>query len=279
MMKSNRFGLSIRISLVVVVALCIAIPSTKAAFHLWQIQEVFTNADGSVQFIEMKDNSPGETLTNGLHLSANSSGSVQSVTLTNLAKPTPGSLLFATSGFGSLPGGVIPDFTIPALFFNPNAASITVSFNGSNDAITFSGSSLPHDGLHSLNDANIPFTPNLVSATNTPTNLSGNSGAVNLSAPSPTGDYNGNHTVDAADYVLWRRTLNTTVSPNGSGADGSGDGTINAADYAFWRARFGNSVSGSGLSEGSSVPEPVAVCGWMATAILIGAAHRRRSVR
>ena len=55
---------------------------------------------------------------------------------------------------------------------------------------------------------------------------------MNLSTPTPTGDYNGNHVVDAADYVLWRNTLNQTVTA-GSGADGNADGTINAADYDF----------------------------------------------
>jgi hypothetical protein len=73
-----------------------------------------------------------------------------------------------------------------------------------------------------------------------------------------TGDYNHNGTVDAADYVLWRQTLNQSASPAGSGADGSGNGSIDAADYNFWRARFGNVVSGSG-SSASFVPEPSTV--------------------
>jgi len=63
------------------------------------------------------------------------------------------------------------------------------------------------------------------------------------------GDYNGNGTVDAADYVLWRKggpLQNEVDTP----------GTVNAADYTAWRARFGNtSGSGSGLGAGS-VPEP-----------------------
>jgi hypothetical protein len=75
--------------------------------------------------------------------------------------------------------------------------------------------------------------------------------------PSPTGDYNGDHLVDAADYILWRKTLTDTVSPNGSGADGNADGTINAGDYTFWRARFGNAAgAGTGLMSNVSVPEP-----------------------
>jgi hypothetical protein len=78
-------------------------------------------------------------------------------------------------------------------------------------------------------------------------------------AASPSGDYNGNQVVDAADYVLWRKTLNATVAPNGSGADGNSDGTIDAADYTFWRARFGNAVGvGSGSLLDTTVPEPLA---------------------
>jgi hypothetical protein len=72
-----------------------------------------------------------------------------------------------------------------------------------------------------------------------------------------TGDYNGNGLVDAADYVLWRKTLNTTVSPAGSGADGNPDGKIDAADYTFWQARFGNAAAaGSDSLFDTTVPEP-----------------------
>jgi hypothetical protein len=74
------------------------------------------------------------------------------------------------------------------------------------------------------------------------------------SAPSPTGDYNGNHQVDAADYVVWRNTLSQTVS-SGSGADGNQSGTVDAGDYDFWRARFGNAAGGGASSE-PGIPEP-----------------------
>lgn len=172
-------------ALAAALALLLSLPS-QAAFHLWQIQEVFTNADGSVQFIEMHDNFGGETFTNGLQLSANSDGNIKTVTLTNLPNPTPGSLLFATSGFSSLPGGVTPDFSLPSggPFFNPNATNITIGFSGSGDSITFSGASLPHDGVHSLTDTALYNTQNLVSGVNSPQNLLGNTGSVSL-APEP----------------------------------------------------------------------------------------------
>ena len=47
------------------------------------------------------------------------------------------------------------------------------------------------------------------------------------------GDYNGNGSVDAGDYVLWRKggpLQNEVDNP----------GTVNAADYTAWRARYGN---------------------------------------
>jgi hypothetical protein len=94
-----------------------------------------------------------------------------------------------------------------------------------------------------------------------------------VTPPSPTGDYNGNGVVDAADYVVWRDTLSQTVSP-GSGADGDRSGTIDAPDYDHWRARFGNMIAGgTGASALAAVPEPVSVMvliGWVAVAWCFG---------
>jgi hypothetical protein len=84
------------------------------------------------------------------------------------------------------------------------------------------------------------------------------------------GDYNGNGTVDAADYVLWRKggpLQNEVDTP----------GTVNAADYTAWRARFGNITgSGSGL-EGTAVPEASTLALLFTAAGFIGV--RRRDCR
>jgi hypothetical protein len=57
------------------------------------------------------------------------------------------------------------------------------------------------------------------------------------------GDYNGDGTVDAADYVLWRKDPD---SPNNGAPDG----------YNTWRAHFGE-TAGSGAGIGTAaVPEP-----------------------
>jgi hypothetical protein len=73
----------------------------------------------------------------------------------------------------------------------------------------------------------------------------------------PTGDYNANGTVDTADYVVWRKTLDLPASPEGSGADGNQNGIIDSGDYTFWRSRFGEVVSGIGSTV--TVPEPATI--------------------
>jgi hypothetical protein len=71
--------------------------------------------------------------------------------------------------------------------------------------------------------------------------------------PPPTGDYNGDHVVDAADYTVWRDTLGQTI-PAGTGADGNDNGTVDAADYTFWLSHFGAAAPAAG--HGVAVPEP-----------------------
>jgi fibronectin-binding autotransporter adhesin len=74
-----------------------------------------------------------------------------------------------------------------------------------------------------------------------------------VAVPEP--DYNNNGTVDAADYVLWRKggpLANEIDTP----------GTVNGADYAAWSAHFGNtSGSGSGSSSAlnAAIPEPASL--------------------
>jgi hypothetical protein len=87
------------------------------------------------------------------------------------------------------------------------------------------------------------------------------------------GDYNGNGTVDAGDYVMWRKggpLLNEVATI----------GSVTPEDYTEWRARFGNSGSGSGpsLGGGAAVPEPNTLIGALFFGLLL-AMGRRAAVR
>lgn len=93
-------------------------------------------------------------------------------------------------------------------------------------------------------------------------------------AQTVTGDYNGDGTVNAADYVLWRKSLNSTTN---LAADGNHDGVIDADDYTVWRYEFGKPAPGSGASIAAAVPEPIAIL-IMAPALPLLVSRRRSRV-
>jgi hypothetical protein len=68
------------------------------------------------------------------------------------------------------------------------------------------------------------------------------------------GDYNRNGFVDAADYVVWRKTFGQAGA--GLAADGNGNGRIDAGDYDFWKSRLGITLGSGTLADKAPVPEP-----------------------
>lgn len=91
------------------------------------------------------------------------------------------------------------------------------------------------------------------------------------------GDYNGNGTVDAADYVVWRKMFGQT-GPE-LAADGTGDNIVDSGDLNFWRARFGNvTPPPPGTGSSTAVPEPSSIMTSLAAvlALLTGARSAAR---
>jgi hypothetical protein len=76
-----------------------------------------------------------------------------------------------------------------------------------------------------------------------------------LIPPAISGDFNRDGVVDAADYVVWRQTLNQTVT-KGAGADANANGVVDQSDYDLWRAHFGNTTGAGAFDNRSAVPEP-----------------------
>jgi len=66
------------------------------------------------------------------------------------------------------------------------------------------------------------------------------------------GDFNGDHVVDAADYVVWRASAGSTTDLR---ADGNGDLVIDNLDYDVWRSHFGATYA-SAAGATAAVPEP-----------------------
>jgi hypothetical protein len=74
--------------------------------------------------------------------------------------------------------------------------------------------------------------------------------------PVAPGDYNGNGSVDTADYVIWRKALGqSNMTPFGFLADGNGDGQVDEDDYNIWRETYGE-TSVIGPLSAAGGPEP-----------------------
>src|SRR5262245_66392778 len=109
-----RRPLAAALALLVIGVVAGAAPRRAGAFgHLWEITELYSNADGSVQFIELFSEYPSEPLVTGTFL--RSAGNA-----TNFDFPTDLSgstlnrhLLVATAGFAAQPGAVTPDYVMP----------------------------------------------------------------------------------------------------------------------------------------------------------------------
>jgi hypothetical protein len=74
------------------------------------------------------------------------------------------------------------------------------------------------------------------------------------------GDFNGNGTVDAADYVLWR---------NGGDLENDPTPGVQPGDYDVWRANFGRTAGAAGAAASAAVPEAATLLS-AAVAILFG---------
>lgn len=152
-------------------------PTAQAAFHLFRIEQLYTNADGTVQFVVLHELSgtDGESIWAGKVLRTTGAGGTQTFTFPrNLPSAATAfqHVLVATPGFSAL-GIVTPDFIVPAGFLP--VAGGTINYAGV-DQITFGA--LPIDGAKALLRTGTQV-PNLA------TNFAGASGSVTINAGPP----------------------------------------------------------------------------------------------
>ncbi|TWT90204.1 hypothetical protein Mal64_05880 [Pseudobythopirellula maris] len=95
-----------------------------------------------------------------------------------------------------------------------------------------------------------------------------------LVAPLLQGDFNGDGSVDAADFTVWRDNLGGNNSAlNGAGDEsGASFGVVDMADYDMWVAQFGQQLDSPGET---SVPEPGTLV-LLAVAAVLPTRRRRR---
>jgi hypothetical protein len=98
------------------------------------------------------------------------------------------------------------------------------------------------------------------------------SAALAAVAPLLAGDYNDDGTVDAADYVVWRKNFGGSFLPNETASPGQ----VDAEDYDAWRAAFSHGGSGS-TDATTEIPEPCSVVLVSLALALTVAAQRRHS--
>lgn len=162
----------VRICVVLLVLFCGV--QARASFHTWDISEVYSNSDGSVQFIELVNgNSNGQDEFAGRTITSNSNSFTFPSALSVGNATANLRLIIATPAYGSAFGSVLADYnTLPANFFDP--LGDTINFAGV-DTVTFSGA--PTNGIDSLNYTGSNGS-GLSVASNSPTNLNSQVGAL-----------------------------------------------------------------------------------------------------
>jgi hypothetical protein len=119
-----------------------------ALFHLWTFSEFFSSADGSVQFIDMVSTGSGETQAAPAEIRTTTDNNVFDFPGNLTGNTLNRRLLIATANIATLPGGVVPDFIIPADFFDSAGDRIRLfhpSVGGEFHSRTFA--SVPTDGV------------------------------------------------------------------------------------------------------------------------------------
>ncbi len=165
-------------SVVAALVALLAVGSTPAhaAFHLWNLNQVYTNSSGTVQYIELRDTNGGQNSVGGNQIQVTNMAGTQTHTFMLPAGVLSGNtlnhdLLFATVG-AQAAGAPAPDFTLPDNFLFSGGG--TISFFGANSG---SYAALPVDGTHARD-----WTAG-TDVANSPTNYAGQSSVI--AAPEP----------------------------------------------------------------------------------------------
>jgi hypothetical protein len=163
------------VALVALAGLLVSAPS-YAGHHLWRFTEAYSNTSGSVQFFELFTTAAAEQ---GVGAFTVVRGPNTMNFVTNLPSSATANtwILCGTSNLASLPGGVAPDYIIPANFLATGGGTL----NYASGVDTWVYGALPGDGVNSLHKNGAVVT----TGPNDPINFAGAPGSINPSSSLP----------------------------------------------------------------------------------------------
>jgi hypothetical protein len=205
-----------------VLALLASASLASADNHKWEIAEVFSSADESVQFIELLNLDKDEHNLAGIQLTT-ASGSVF-VFPSNLPSSATENrrVLIATAAFAAIPGAPTPNYVIPAGFLRRTGDTLT--YVSTPDALTFGA--LPVDGKTSISGTGTALV-------NSPTNFAGQTGSIRLA----TAVVRNGSGVNTVCYTSTRPVLGQVWTA-------TIDTTHHAGDYGFVLLFYSEGASG-----------------------------------
>lgn len=192
--------------LLILLLLCVGLfgvtNSADAGSHLWVVNEVFSNATGTVQFIELHCPFALAELALENKWVKSTATSNQFTFPADLSGSTADKyLLLATASFAALPGAPTPDYIIPENFFSTSADTLEYWLYVTGD-MTIPTGMLPLDGTGSIQlNAGV-----LAVGLNSPTNYASQTGSVDAGGPPPPpefqrGDANQDGTLGIGDAI------------------------------------------------------------------------------
>jgi hypothetical protein len=175
--------------------------------HLWQIVEAFSNADGTIQFIEMKEccGASFEWVLMDKYVRSDATGN-EFIFPENLEPGTTANrhILLATAGFAALPGAPTPDHIIVDGFFDTNGDTLRYWTYKTGD-MSFGLGELPTNGIDSLSRDG-------VTACNSPTNYAAppNGEGDYVQVNCNVADFDGDDSVGITDFLILLSGWGTT---------------------------------------------------------------------
>lgn len=215
--------------------------SAQGAFHLWRFSELYSDSTGNVQFIEMFTTFSGQQFMPGHGIRSTNAAGTISIDFnfpTNTCTPTNNkNILIATASVGALPGGVTPDYVIPANFLFKEGGTLVFGIAPAQQTIIYGP--LPTNGTSSLRASAYVTAPpySFVVDTNSPKNCAGATGSLNVPPPNCPGDLNGDLQRNTGDLTVFLGQFGQ--SGPGLVGDLNGDQTVNTGDLTVFLGLFG----------------------------------------